>query len=110
VLTISQVRKKVLQRDRMPGVQDFLELEDVSIRVTAVGRAEEADGLGLGVKRNCRLSEPFVLSKNVDHVEGDMGQSRIARRAIGDRMLPDWHYIPKDFEVGVACAKQGGLR
>src|SRR5712672_208731 len=71
-----QVRKKVLERDRMAGVQDFLKLENVYIWVTPVGRAEEADGLGLRVKRNSRLPEPLVFGKNVDDVEGDMRHSR----------------------------------
>ena len=89
----------------MARVQDLLKLEDVSIRVTAVGRAEEANGLRLRVKRNSRLPEPLVFGRNVDHVEGDVGQSRVACGAIGDRLFPDRSYVPKDFEVGVPCAK-----
>lgn len=91
----------------MAGVQDLLKLENVSIRVTAVGRAEEANGLGFRVERNSRLPEPLVFGKNIDHVEGDMRQSRVACGAIGDRIFPYRRYITKNFEVGVAYAKQG---
>jgi hypothetical protein len=94
----------------MVGVHDFLKFENVSIWVTPVGRAEEADGLGLRVKRNSGLLEPLVFGKNVDHVEGDVRYSRVARGAIDDRIFPYRRYISKDLEVRVACAKQGGFR
>src|SRR5947209_3593329 len=88
--SVGEVGQHILKRDGVARIQHLLQLKDVSIGISGVGRSEQPDCLRLRVERDARLLEALIIREYVDHVEGDMRDAGVAGRAIGDLSFADW--------------------